>query len=214
MPCLLRDLDALVMVVNSEVEAIACYGVRQPDTDRFRYWETAGTARMSQPSRSRARAESVRRDVGGAAEMDVTGINEVPITPVVEAAYRQLQSWLESGSPPPVQARIDFSGDPPDVVRDEHGIARGGIRLPQVEVPLATNSAIAEPGSRFGFLGGSCVPFPPAKVRALYGNVDTYIARFEQAARAAEKSGVILPRHLDPLIAEARGAIQKAFDPG
>lgn len=48
-PCLIRDdLDALVMIVNSEVEAIACYGVRQPDTDRFRYWEVAG--RLTSPS--------------------------------------------------------------------------------------------------------------------------------------------------------------------
>src|SRR4051812_22310611 len=42
------DLDVPVMVVNSELEAIACYGVRQPDTDLYRYWETAGTCHVSQ----------------------------------------------------------------------------------------------------------------------------------------------------------------------
>src|SRR5262249_7781316 len=40
---LLRDdLDVPVFVVNSELEAIACYPVRQRDTDTFRYWESAG----------------------------------------------------------------------------------------------------------------------------------------------------------------------------
>src|SRR4051794_13245884 len=41
------DLDVPVMVVNSELEAIACYGIRQRDTDRFRYWEAAGTCHVS-----------------------------------------------------------------------------------------------------------------------------------------------------------------------
>jgi hypothetical protein len=210
--CLLRDdLDARVMVVNSEVEAIACYGVRQPDTDRFRYWEVAGTAHISAQS-MRARADAMRRDVGDAARMNVTGVNEVPINPVVQAAHRQLQSWLETGAPPPVQPRIEFAGDPPDVVRDEQGIARGGIRLPQVEVPIATNSAVSTPGSGMGFLGGSCVLFPPEKIRSLYGNVETYLARFEQAARAAEKSGVLLSRDVEPIVAEARAAFQEAID--
>jgi hypothetical protein len=198
------------MIVNSEVEAIACYGVRQPDTDRFRYWEVAGTAHVSAQS-MRARADSMRRDVGDAARMDGTGINEVPINPVVEAAYRHLQTWVDTGASPPVQPRIEFSGDPPDVVRDEHGIACGGIRLPQVEVPLATNSAVVGPGSRMGFLGGSCVPFPPEKICRLYGDVETYLVRFEQAARAAERSGVLLPRDVGSLLVEARGGFQKAI---
>lgn len=209
-PTLLRDdIDALVMVVNSEVEAIACYGVRQPDTDRFRYWETAGTAHVSLQA-MRARAPWTEREIGAATPV-VSGINEVPMNPVVEAAYHHMQSWLEGGSPPPAQPLIEFAGDPPEVVRDHHGLALGGIRLPQVEVPIATNSAIPAVGNPLGFLGGSCVPFPPEKVRALYGDVDTYLARFEQAARAAEKAGVILTRDVELLITEARATFLAAL---
>jgi hypothetical protein len=141
------------------------------------------------------------------------GINEVPLNPVVEAAYRHLQEWLDTGTPPPVQPRIEFAGDPAEVVRDEHGIARGGIRLPQVEVPLATNSAIAAPGNPLGFLGGSCVPFPPEKVRALYETAGSYLARFEQATAAAEKGGLVLPRDVGPLIDEAKETFQQAIAP-
>jgi hypothetical protein len=208
--CRLRDdLDARVMVVNSEVEAIACYEVRQPDTDRFRYWEVAGTAHVSAQSME-ARAEAMKRDVGEAARMSVAGINRIPINPVVEAAYRHIQSWLETGSPPPAQPRIEFAGDPPEVARDDHGIARGGIRLPQTEVPLATNSAVFAPESRMGFLGGSCVPFPAAQIQALYGDAETYLARFAQAVRAAEKSGVILPRDGERLMADAQAEFDRA----
>jgi hypothetical protein len=210
-PCLIRDdIDALVMIVNSEVEAISCYSVRQPDTSRFRYWEAAGTAHVSLQS-MRARAAAVSHDVGNAAEADFTGINEVPLNPVVEAAHRWVRLWLETGTPPPIQPRIEFAGAPAKVVRDSHGIARGGIRLPQVEVPLATNSAVPASGNPLGFLGGSCVPFTTGKVRALYGNVDTYLSRFEQATRAAEKAGVVLARDVEPLLSEAREAYQQAI---
>ena len=78
-------------------------------------------------------------------------------------------------------------------------------------MPLATNSAVATPNGVMGFLGGSCVPFPPEKVRALYGDADTYLARFEQATLAVEKSGAILPRSVEPLIAEAKETFQKAI---
>jgi hypothetical protein len=91
-------------------------------------------------------------------------------------------------------------------VRDEHGIARGGIRLPQADVPIAQNSAIPIAPDIFSVLYGSCVPFPPDEVRRLYGDLATFLARFEEAARAAEKSGVLLPRDVTPLVDEARAA--------
>jgi hypothetical protein len=210
-PCRIRDdIDAVVMIVNSEVEAISCYGVRQPDTDRFRYWEAAGTAHVSLQSML-TRAKAMGQDVGVAAVESLKGINEVPLNPVVEAAYRRLQEWLANGTPPPLQPLIEFAGDPAEVVRDDHGIGRGGIRLPQVEVPLATNSAIPAPGNPLGFLGGSCVPFPPEKVLALYGHADTYSARFEQATREAEKAGVLLARDAEALVQEAKAAFERAI---
>ncbi len=140
---LLRDdIDALVMVVNSELEAIACYDVRQPDTDRFRYWEAAGTCHVSVQGVN-ARRPKFERDFGSELQMPVaTGINEVPMLPLFDTAIHHLHSWLNGGPPPPTQPRISFAGDPPEIVRDEHGLAVGGIRLPQVDVPVAQNSAI------------------------------------------------------------------------
>ena len=48
------------------------------------------------------------------------------------------------------------------------------------------------------------LPFPPATLRKLYRDHDSYVARFEEAARAAEKAGVLLPRDAEALIEEAR----------
>ena len=200
---LLRDdLPVPVMVVNSELEAIAGVGVRQPDTDRYRLWEAAGTCHVSAQS-MRARAPKFERDFGSPMPV-AEGINAVPMIPLFDAAVHHLHNWVNGGPPPPVQPRIEFAGDPPEIQRDEHGIARGGIRLPQVEVPIATNSAVPLGEDIYSRLGGSSKPFPPATLRQLYGDHDRYVTRFEEAARAAEKAGVLLPRDTEALIEEAR----------
>src|SRR5262245_16413521 len=200
---LLRDdLDVPMMVVNSEMEATPCYAVRQPDTDLFRLWETAGTSHVYYQAMAGI-APKFERDFGMAVPVE-RGMNEVPAAPVNDAALHHFHGWLGGGPAPPAQARIDFAGDPPTIVRDEHGIARGGIRLPQVEVPIATNSSIPAGDEFTQRLGGSCIPFSEEKLRALYGDEATYLARFEDATRAAEKAGVVLPRDVEPLIEEAR----------
>jgi hypothetical protein len=193
------------MVVNSELEAMACYGVRQPDTERFRYWEAAGTCHVSAQSMA-VRGPKYERDFGTVLPV-MEGMNRIPLMPLYDAALHHIQRWLHDGTAPPVQPRIEFrDGDPAEIVRDEHGIALGGIRLPQADVPIATNSAVPLANDIFSILYGSCVPFPVEKVRALYGDRATYLARFEESARAAEKAGVLLPRDVDAAVQEASQA--------
>jgi hypothetical protein len=198
------DLDVPVMVVNSELEAIACQPVRQPHTDRFRYWEAAGTCHVSQQAMD-LRAPKYERDFGASLPMPPT-VNRISMIPLYDAGLHHLQQWLTTGTTPPTPPLIEFAGDPPEIVRDEHGIARGGIRLPQVEVPIAQNSAIPVAEDIFSILYGSSVPFPVTKVRELYGDVATFVGRFEEAARAAEKAGVLLPRDVLALTDEARAS--------
>jgi hypothetical protein len=151
----------------------------------------------------------LERDFGFAIPLDVEGmqaVNQVSVAPVVDAALHHLQAWLQDGTPPPVQPRITFAGEPPAIVRDEHDIARGGIRLPQVEVPLGHNSAIQQAPDIFARLVGYHERFPDESVRALYGSREEFLARFEDATRAAEAAGVVLPRDVGPLLAEAAQA--------
>lgn len=148
-------------------------------------------------------APKFERDFGVAIPVE-RGVNEVPAAPVHDAALHHLRRWVDGGPAPPSHPRIEFAGDPPALVRDEHGIARGGIRLPQVEVPVATNSSVPLGDGFTQRLGGSCTPFPEAKLRALYGDATTYLARFDEATRAAEKAGVVLPRDAETLVEDAR----------
>ena len=195
----LRDDGVPVFVVNSELEAMACLDVRQPDTDSFRYWEAAGTSHVSAQVQE-PRARKYQREFGQ--ELPVTpGMNRISLLPLYDAAIHHLHAWVNGGGPPPVQPKLEFDGG--EVVRDEHGIAVGGIRLPAAEVPVATNSAIPLGPGIYPLLQGSSYPFPAAKLAELYGDEATYAAKVEQAARACEKAGVVLPRDVEPLIAEA-----------
>jgi hypothetical protein len=195
------DLDIPVFVVNSELEAISCYGVRQPDTDTFRYWEAAGTCHVSQQVQKTRQALQQRDGIKGR-PMD-PDVNAVPMALLYDAVFHHMQRWVAEGIAPPEQPKIEFAGDPPQIVRDEHGLAVGGIRLPQVEVPLATNSAIPRGEGIFALLGGSCEPFPAEQVRALYGDRTAFLARFETAAQRAVQAKVLLPRDVPKLVEEA-----------
>jgi hypothetical protein len=205
---LLRDdLGIPVMVVNTECEASSCYPVRQPDSDRFRYWEVAGASHVSLPALASS-SPRMERDFGFSIPLDesMQAINQVSVAPVVDAALHHLQNWLTEGTPPPGQPRITFDGDPPEIVRDDDGIARGGIRLPQVEVPLGHNSAMQQSPDIFARLVGSHESFTDEKVRERYASRDAYLARYEEATRAAAAASVVLPRDVDLLLAEGQAA--------
>jgi hypothetical protein len=206
---LLRDdLGIPVMVMNTECETNACYGVRQPDTDTFRYWEVAGASHVSVPAIASS-IPRMERDFGFAPPLDdpsMQSINHVSIAPVADAALHHLQAWVAAGKPPPIQRPIEFTGSPPQIVRDADGIAQGGVRLPQVEVPLAHNSAVQRTPDVFARLVGSHEPLTAEEVRRRYGTRERYLARYEAAARAAVAAGVVLPRDVEPLLAEAAEA--------
>jgi hypothetical protein len=202
---LLRDdLAVPVMVVNTECEATSCYPVRQADTDTYRYWEIAGSSHVTLQG-MRSSAPRMERDFGFSIPLHaLPTVNQVSPAPVVDAALHHLEEWMTEGTPPPSQPRIEFAGDPTQIVRDDNGIARGGIRLPDVEVPVAHNSAIQQTPDLFARLLGYHEPFSVDKVTELYGDRSRYLELFAGAARSAEAASVVLPRDVEPMIEEAR----------
>jgi hypothetical protein len=205
-----EDLDVPVMVVNSELEAVACHGVRQLDTDRFRYWESAGTSHTANQSQQ-VRAKKYQREFGNA-EPVLENMNRIPLTAYYDAAIHHLNRWVNGGAPPPRQPLIDFAGEPADAVRDTHGIARGGVRLPQADVPVATNSAIPIEPTRGLLLRGSNHPFDAETLKALYRDEVTYLAMFKQAAQRAVQAGVLLERDVAPALEEAKQEYRRALN--
>lgn len=206
---LIRELDVPAMIVNSELEAIACYRVRQPDTNRFVTWEAAGTTHVPVQTQL-VRNKKYEREFGVAPALPQS-MNRIALTPYYDAALHHLKRWVDGGVPPPSQPLIEFSGEKPEVVRDQHGIAKGGIRLPQVEAPVATHSSIPITNDFSGSLRGSNHPFAATKLDALYGGEAKYLAIFEEAAQRASQAGVMLPRDVAPALGEAAQEYRRCY---
>jgi hypothetical protein len=98
---------------------------------------------------------------------------------------------------------IALSGDPAEIQRDEHANALGGVRMPGIEVPVAHDTGISSVEG-LGGLGGDHEPFTKEKLIALYGDHDSYVARFSEATAAAVTAGVLRASEADQLVKEAR----------
>ena len=203
---LLRDdLDAKVLVFNSETEATWYLPVRQADSDQYRLWEVAGTAHAGGSGRSEIEAV-MQRDFGDAPLLPIDipsqpNANTVSYGPPLEAAFEHLERWLADGVVPPPQDRLAFTGDPPRIARDGAGNALGGIRLPDLEVPTGTH--VGESADGVPDLTGTSTPFSDEQLRERYPDRAAYVTRHDDAVTAAIERGALLERHRDALHREA-----------
>ena len=174
------DLEVPTIVVNSETEVPSYYGVREEDSDQFRYWEVAGTSHVSVPRPAEPSS----------------GQNWLAYSPVYNAAIRHLHNWIKDGVAPPKMPRIEVNSESqiPEVVRDAHGNAVGGIRLPDLEVPSATHSGfgIRQEGTRFGFLYGTAEDFNQEELSSLYPDAETYLEAWGAALSRSIDEGMVL----------------------
>ncbi|WGM47328.1 hypothetical protein KOAAANKH_02203 [Brevundimonas sp. NIBR10] len=181
---------------------------RQPDHDRLRTWEVAGTAHAdtyvmgaSPMDSGMASSEALARAM--APTCDLLGltlpgnINAAPQHHyVMMAALSALNRWVTTGEAPPTAPRLTLEADGPARLKlDDTGNAVGGIRSPWMDVPTCRLSGLAVAKSRMGALFGSTVALEPAVLSRLYpAGHDDYLAKFREALTAAINAGFILPQ--------------------
>lgn len=182
------------------------YAARQPDSQRLRVWEIAGTAHADNYT-----IQVAPIDTGSASLADIVGayaptnmlmgqqldhcINFGPQHHyVLQAALSQLCHWVRTGEPARSAAPIELSdAEPPQPVLDANGLARGGVRTPWADVPIARTSGIGSEESTMASIFGSGELFDAATVRRLYpGGVADYLERFTAALDAGIELGFIL----------------------
>ena len=192
------DIDAPVLDLQTEgdIVGLRAHLTHQPPFARYRRWEIAGAAHAETP---RWVAEvPPPLDMGQGCKDPV---NSAPHHAVVKAALAALTRWVRDGVAPPQSPAIELGSDPaaPDpIVRDAHGNAKGGIRLPEVEAPTAsvdgganTSAQEAAPGGarNFCFLFGRTKLFDAATLKSLYPTHDAFARKFAAAADALVKDG-------------------------
>jgi Alpha/beta hydrolase domain len=145
---------------------------RQADTDKFRHWEIAGTSHSSRRTSMNAGPLTKRDNVQRAvANCTYPTYPRVPMNYALAAVYDHMTAWVQEGKLPPIAPRVDVNGN--EIVRDERGNARGGIRLAEFDPPTALNSG-ANGGDGFCRLYGRYEPFDDATIAALYPSHKAY----------------------------------------
>jgi hypothetical protein len=96
--------------------------------------------------------------------------SQFPSSPFFKQSLQHLVNWVTRGVVPPKGPRIEVANG--EIVRDQAGNAKGGIRSPYVDVPTVRYLA-AKNG-----LTGTQEPIPADKLKAMYGSRAQYLQRF------------------------------------
>jgi hypothetical protein len=204
------------------------YGARQPDNQQLRVWEIAGTAHADNYT-----IQVAPIDTGSASQTDIVAayaptnmlmgqqldhfINFAPQHHyVLQAALSQLCRWVRTGQPATSAVPIELSdADPPQPVLDGNGLARGGVRTPWVDVPIARTSGVGSEESTMAPIFGSGELFDTATVRRLYpGGVADYLERFTVALDSAIQLGFILAADREEILQLAAATFPDATSAG
>jgi len=199
------------------------HSARQPDNQRLRVWEIAGTAHADNYT-----IQVAPIDTGSAALADIVAayaptnvlmgqeldhcINFAPQHHyVLQAALSQLCDWVRTSWPPPSAAPLELSGGQP--ILDALGLTQGGVRTPWVDVPIARTSGVGGDESAMSSIFGSGEQFDAATVRRLYpGGVTEYLERFTASLDSAIQSGFILAADRQEILDLAAATFAAAGD--
>jgi hypothetical protein len=129
--------------------------------------------------------------------------SDVSWAPTADAAFHHLHDWLNGGPPPPRQRPIAISGEPPAVTMDALGNAAGGIRLPELEAPIARYTFTGAENDYFG----DRTPFTREQLMRLYPSHEIYVERVRRSAIAAQQVGVIPAYRVKEYIEAAQKAV-------
>jgi Alpha/beta hydrolase domain len=174
--------------------------------DRFRLWEVAGSSHNDRWGSEQALGILVRDFqlpfTPACPWTAPAGVNDFPMRFAWHRALDALAAWHESGTPPASGARLqrDSAGV---VQRDDDGNALGGIRMPRIEVPVATYTPTTQ-GPLFCPLTGTQTPFAADDLATRYPTTAAYVAEVQAKVAQSIADGFLLREDGASLIQSAR----------
>jgi hypothetical protein len=212
------DLIAPVFRVMAEHDIVTSgAATRQPDTDKFRQWEIAGSSHVDQHLRMSREALELR-DNGKSLEAAMAPQcanpaigTRTPTGQVVGAAFSWLSKWAAGGKPPPSAPVLNITqiNKPPKqsvVARNADGLAEGGIQFASQAVPTQINIGVGGPSAaaiQTGIHGeaigagacvrwGSSVDMTVAQLKAHYSSHADYVAKVRKVTNENVAKGFLL----------------------
>jgi hypothetical protein len=213
-----RPLDVPVMRLNTQSDFNGFGGLknRRPDDDLYRHYEIAGAAHVAihppdgaavPPAPGKVPTPSGQPHFSQAACQTSfpagSHPNDFPVYLVQAAMFDNMYRWMSKQHLPPASAMIETNADGSARV-DEHGNALGGVRYPQVAVPVAAYGVGATDAC---ILFGYTAPFDADKCRALYGSQSHYLSQVKSTGETLVSGRLLLRDDVDKLLSiAAQGA--------
>jgi hypothetical protein len=184
----------------------------EPDSSNYRQWEVAGGSHLPRMAFENFQGP-IERDFGLTLSASCLKypLSRVQWPFVVNSAYEHLVDWAGGGPAPPIAPRGEYQDSPADpnnqLQRDDLGIAKGAIRLPEMSVPARVNTGInaADPAgggifSAFCVLLGSTEDLSDAVLLSRYDDWADYVDQASAAAQDVADDGFILDQDVPRLI--------------
>jgi hypothetical protein len=172
----------------------------------FRHYEIAGSAHATPDELNFAAAPADLTKAGLAVppmECNEGPRSRFPNSVAFNAALRNLDDWVRTGTTPPrAEAIVMDNGKP---VLDDAGNVRGGVRSPHVDVPTSTWTG-SSTGASFCFIAGHEVPLTRERLRMRYPTHAAYVKAVRRSVRELVASRFIVREDGDALIQDAEKA--------
>ncbi|TCO50375.1 hypothetical protein EV646_102449 [Kribbella antiqua] len=214
------DLTTKIFKTASEYDVLNGQGNRrQSDTPIFRFWEIAGASHSDRQafltnSAVRLRDAGVTGPLPGPKAPCVSPArSNAPYHYVLNAMFDHVVRWVRQGVAPPSAPQLeitDFTTTPLTLARDQYQLARGGIRLAAVDVPIERNT-----GWNIGLTpatdsacrqSGSWIPFDSTTLSELYPTHRAYVSAVRATTAQNLRDGFITARDAAATIKAAEHA--------
>ena len=212
-----EDIGVPVLVVQAEGDLIGLIGslpARQPDSQWVMTWEIAGQAHAD------------LYQLGDFAQFVdcIDPINSGQQVFVLRAGLRHLVSWARGGSRPPSAPPVEIDDDD-EVITDDLGNGRGGVRTPAVDAAVDQLTGVPHPEAQpFCMLLGRTVGLDEQLLRQRWpGDAQSpdglpgreqspeglpgreqYLSAYAEATDRLIAEGFLLPEDREEVLADAR----------
>jgi hypothetical protein len=201
------DLRSPTLVVLTETDVIGNLKSKQDDSDTYRRWEIAGSAHVDNYDLA-VLSGTDPNEPAGLGKICEKPINMAHQYWVMNAGLHHLDAWINKGPLPPKGDRLTVNAEGTAYEVDAQGNTKGGIRLPDVEAPIAVFAGLGNNPS-FCRLYGSTVAFDAAKLAQLYPDHAAFVTKFDAAVQQLRTQGFMV----DGDLADAKSYAQNAKVP-
>ncbi len=177
-PSFLRTDQQPALVFETETDTVGYFAARQANSQTYRLWEGAGTAHVDSYDLASFMSDPDNQEPSYPTNVCALPYNSAHERYLMDAALVRLSLWATLRIPPPTAPPIDVVSGV--IQRDSLGIALGGIRLPEMDVPTETEQGVGNTGTAFCPLFGTTTPLP-VSLSSLYKNHGKYVSKFADA---------------------------------